>query len=83
MKTQDLRKKSLEDLEKDAKKLDQEIGDIYLEMRMGKQKDLREPRKMRKDLARLYTVMKEKDSNNLRKKADNGKDETKGKSNKK
>lgn len=83
MRAKDLREKKLEELKKIEEKLRQELTDSYFEMRMGKLQNVREPRKTRKDLAVLLTVIKEKEkeSNNLSPK-DDAEDKAKGKSKK-
>ncbi len=61
MNTKDLRKLTVEELQKKIESLEKEIADIYFDMRTGKQKDVRKPRAMRKELAQLLTVVREKE----------------------
>lgn len=63
----ELREKKIEELREMEKELRSEISDEYFSMRMGQKEDVREPRKMRKDLARLLTVIKEKEKNKIKK----------------
>ena len=62
MEAKKLREKKIEELIKMREKLVDEISEVYLEMRIGKETNVRKPRAMRKDLALLETVIKEKES---------------------
>jgi len=51
-------------------------ADECLEMRVGKLKDMRKPKKTRRELARLETIINEKQKDKLIKKAKDGKGKT-------
>jgi ribosomal protein L29 len=72
MDTKKLRKKTVKELNQLKKDLLQKFVDQSLDMRMGKMKDLKGPRKIRKDMARIETVLKEKSLDKLNNKK-NGK----------
>ncbi len=83
MKHEELRKKNLEELRKMASDLEKKIADEYFDMRMGKEKDVRKPRNLRRELAILMTIIKEKELVKLNDKSSNvGEDKTNGDSKK-
>ena len=71
MDPRELRNKELKELEEMKAKLKDAIVEAYLEMRTGKEDDVRKPRRMRKDFAVLCTVIAEKKAN-LKEKQQNG-----------
>ncbi len=80
MEIKEIRKKKIEELEKLEEELREKIAKEYLDVRTGKETNVKSPRGLRRDLARVLTVLKEK--NNLSRK-ENGKDAPKGQSKKK
>lgn len=60
MDAQELRKKELKELEEMEAKLGDEIVASYLDVRIGKEKNVRKPRRLRKDMALLKTIIEEK-----------------------
>ncbi|MBD3366089.1 50S ribosomal protein L29 [candidate division WWE3 bacterium] len=60
----DLRKKTIEDLEKLAKKTKQEVAEMRLEVIKEKESNVTKIRDLRKDYARILTVLNEKRRNN-------------------
>lgn len=60
MKHADLRKKTAEELRKMSVELERKISDAAFDVRMGKAKDIREPRALRKQLAVIMTIINEK-----------------------
>lgn len=76
MEIEKIRKKTEKELLKMKEDLRNEFAEKYLEMRMGKIKNLKEPRQIRKDLAKVETVLKEKELDKLNKKKENGKAKT-------
>lgn len=73
----------ISDLRKEVKKKKSDISQIYLDMRMGKIKNVRSPRKLRKELAVMYTLSRNKELNKLNAKVEDAKDKAHGKSSKK
>lgn len=60
MDPRDLRKKELSELQDMEQKLEDSIIGSYLDIRTGKEDDVRKPRRKRKELAVLKTVITEK-----------------------
>lgn len=60
MKAVDLRKKTIEELESTVKDLKKDSQEAVIEMIKGKEKDTSKIGKMKKDLARVVTVLNEK-----------------------
>jgi ribosomal protein L29 len=60
MDPRDLRKKELNELQEMEQKLEDSVIESYLDIRTGKEDDVRKPRRKRKDLAVLKTVISEK-----------------------
>ncbi|MDD3661918.1 MAG: 50S ribosomal protein L29 [Candidatus Dojkabacteria bacterium] len=58
--TKELREKSEKELDEQITMLEKKITDLYFSVRLGKQKDVREPRRLRKKLAIMKTVLNEK-----------------------
>ncbi|MBN2100882.1 50S ribosomal protein L29 [Candidatus Dojkabacteria bacterium] len=68
MKFDELRSKKTEELEKMVKEMEDEVSKLYLDLRMGKVQNVREPRSKRKELAVLKTIIEEKkEADNLKK----------------
>ena len=72
MNSKELRTKDMTELESTRQKLEVEIGDSYMDMRTGKEKDVRKPRRLRKDLAQLNTIIVEKERDKLKDQKKNG-----------
>jgi len=83
MDKKELKKKELKELKKVTEKKRSEVSQAYLDMRMGKVKNVRSPRRLRKDLAVMYTITREKELNKLSVKSKDAKDQADGKSSKK
>jgi ribosomal protein L29 len=66
MERKEIRAKTRVELIKIREKLEKDIQDAYFEMRTGKLEDVRKPRRMRRELAVLNTVIKEKESDKLK-----------------
>ena len=62
MKAADLRKKSREELEKDLKKLQEDLNNLFFKLAANKLKNVREIRNIKRDAARILTVLKTKTS---------------------
>ena len=62
MKAIELQKKSKEELEKNLKELRENLGKIIFKLSANKLKNVREIRNMKKDIARILTVLKTKNS---------------------
>ncbi len=60
MEAKRLRERKIEELITMREKLIDEISEVYLEVRIAKEKNVRKPRVMRKELAVIETVIKEK-----------------------
>ncbi|MBN1619041.1 hypothetical protein JW887_06930 [Candidatus Dojkabacteria bacterium] len=60
-------------LREDAEKRRQEIRDAYFELRTGKMSDVRKPRKLRKEYAKILTKIKTLELDNLSDTENNGK----------
>ena len=60
MDLKELRKKPMEELEKMRETLETEVGDAYFEMRTGKLKNVRKPKMLRRNLAKVQTIIQEK-----------------------
>ena len=60
MEAKELRERKIEELITMREKLIDEISEVYLEVRIAKEKNVRKPRVMRKELAVIETVIKEK-----------------------
>lgn len=71
------------DTVREIEKKRSEISQAYLDMRMGKVKDVRSPRKLRKELAVMYTLSRNKELNKLNAKPEDAKDKADRQSNKK
>lgn len=65
MDARDLRKNELDELQKMEQELEDSIIGSYLDIRTGKEDDVRKPRRKRKDLAVLKTVISEKEKAKL------------------
>lgn len=70
------------DLNKEIEKKRSEVSQAYLDMRMGKVKNVRSPRRLRKELAVMYTLSRKKEINKLSAKSEDAKDKADRKSNK-
>ncbi|MBU3934621.1 50S ribosomal protein L29 [Patescibacteria group bacterium] len=62
MKTVDLRKKSKDELQKDLRKLQESLSRLFLKLAANKLKNVREIRSIKKDIARVLTIIKSKNS---------------------
>jgi len=62
MKAKDVRGTTEKDLQEKLSDLEKNVIDAYFDMRMGKVKNVRKPRQLRKDVAVLKTVLAEKSS---------------------
>jgi ribosomal protein L29 len=71
MDKKELREQNLKQLKETLEKKISEFEKNYLEMRTGQEQDLHAPRKLRKEIAVVKTIIKEKELNKL----NNGKDE--------
>lgn len=83
MSVKELREKKIEELRKLIDGLEESVAKDGLDMRMGKLEDVRKPRRTRKELAKIYTIIREKELANLKKVSKDAEDDTKGKSIKK
>ncbi len=59
----ELRTKTVEELRKLIKKTQEELVGLKIEKKAGKLKDVHQPKKKSDDLARLKTILKEKELN--------------------
>lgn len=64
MKAKELREKSIEELLKMEKELREKLRNLRFELASGKIKNVREIRATKKDIARILTVIKEKNRKN-------------------
>jgi ribosomal protein L29 len=71
MDKKELREKTIKALEEMVEEKTQEYQKKYLEMRMGQEDDVHAPRKLRKEIALIKTIIREKQLDKL----NNGKDE--------
>ncbi len=71
MDKKELREKTIKALEEIVEEKTQEYQKKYLEMRMGQEDDVHSPRKLRKEIALIKTIIREKQLDKL----NNGKDE--------
>lgn len=60
MKTEELRKKTKEDLEKLLVEKRKKRAQLRFDLKTGKVKNIREIREIKKDIARILTILKEK-----------------------
>lgn len=60
MKIKELRQKSKEGLEKEAKEKRERLRALRFDLAAGKVKNVREIRQIKKDVARILTLLKEK-----------------------
>ena len=60
MKASDIRKKSKEELENNLKELRGNLSNLLFKLAANKLKNVREIRNIKKDIARILTVMKNK-----------------------
>jgi len=60
MKVTELRKRDKKELTKDLESLKENLGGLRLKLAANKLKNVREIRNMKKDIARILTVIKEK-----------------------
>lgn len=60
IKPSDLRKKNKEELQEELKKLKGELNDVVLEVVKGKEKNLKKTGNIKRDIARVSTVLNEK-----------------------
>ena len=60
METAEIRKKTKEELEKELKELKEKQGDILFKLAANKLKNVREIRNIKKNIARIMTILKEK-----------------------
>ena len=60
MKASELRQKTLNELIEQVKKLERDLSEYVLALLKGKEKNLKKPAYMKKDIARLRTVINEK-----------------------
>ena len=72
MDPKEIRKKEMKEMIEMREKLEGEISDEYFAVRTGKENNVRKPRRMRKDLAVLNTIIAEKERANLKKTGKNG-----------
>lgn len=55
-----LRKKSVKDLTVEAQKLREEISKAHIELAVGNVKNVRQVKNLRRDLAQILTILREK-----------------------
>jgi large subunit ribosomal protein L29 len=60
MKTKDLREKTDNELKDLIKERKQRLGQIKFDLAFKKLKDVNEPKKLRKDIARALTILKQR-----------------------
>lgn len=60
MKTEELRKKTKEELEKLLAEKREKRAKLRFDLKTGKVKNIREIREIKKDIARILTILKEK-----------------------
>jgi len=60
MKAAELRQKSIEELKEQLKKLHKDVHDSLLEVLKRKEKNVKKPRLLRKDIARVRSIILEK-----------------------
>ncbi|MBU4204585.1 50S ribosomal protein L29 [Patescibacteria group bacterium] len=60
MKTVDLRKKSKEELQRNIQELRESLSKLFFKLAANKLKNVKEIRNIKKDIARILTVIKEK-----------------------
>lgn len=59
MKASAIRKMEKDAIEKETKKLQEELFSSYESVRLGKEKDVRKTLKIKRNIARMLTVLKE------------------------
>lgn len=64
MKTEELRKKTLEELNKLLIESKKKLQDLKFDLSLGKVKNINIVRGLKKDIARIQTIIKEKNLNN-------------------
>jgi len=62
MKTKDLQKKSATDLEKTARELQEKLRELRFDLTAGKVKNIKEIRSTRKEIARIRTILCQKEN---------------------
>lgn len=60
MKAADIRQKTQEELRRNVKEIRERLRSLRFDLTSGKVKNVREIRQIRKDVARILTVLKEK-----------------------
>ncbi len=60
MKAPEIRQKTKEELTKNAKEMREKLRGLRFDLAAGKVKNVREIRQIRKDVARILTILKEK-----------------------
>jgi ribosomal protein L29 len=65
-----LRKKNIDELKEVLEEKLTEFEQTYIEMRTGQEPDLRKPRKIRKEIAIIKTIIREKEIDKLNSKHD-------------
>lgn len=60
MKAADIRQKTQEELRRNVKEIRERLRSLRFDLASGKVKNVREIRQIRKDVARILTVLKEK-----------------------
>jgi len=64
MKALEIRKKNKEDIEKNLNELRKNLNELLFKLAANKLKNVREIRNMKKDIARLLTIIKEQKTEN-------------------
>jgi large subunit ribosomal protein L29 len=64
MKPKELREKPLEDLREDLRNRRQKLRELRFNLSFGKVKNIRQVHSMKKDIARILTIIKEMDRKN-------------------
>lgn len=70
----ELQNKTIEELQKKAEDLKNDIGQLQIDKGLGKVKNVNEAREKKKDVARIYTTItqKTKEASNKEKEVENG-----------
>lgn len=62
MKTKDLQKRSIADLNKTARELQDKLRELRFDLTAGKVKNIKEIRSTRKEVAQIYTIVCQKEN---------------------
>jgi ribosomal protein L29 len=70
MKTEIIRKKDIKEINDDLKLKQRELIDLKFDLKIGKEKDYSKVKKIRREVAKILTIIKENNTMNLVKESD-------------